>query len=73
MPAQVRVAVAPVPEADRTTEPAPSVTRALQRVAPVAVMTSLVLSRTPSPLGEMSVVLAEAEAIVGDTVSMVTA
>ena len=53
--------------------PAPFVTRALQRVAPVAVMTSLVLSRTPSPLGEMSVVLAEAEAILGATVSIVTA
>jgi hypothetical protein len=36
-------------------------------------MANLVRSRTPSPLGEMSVVLAEAEATLGATVSIVTA
>ena len=53
--------------------PAALDTRAFQRVAPVAVRTSLVRSRTPSPLGEMSVVVEEAEATLGGTVSMVTA
>ncbi len=73
MPFQVSRALPPAPDLDRTVLPAASVTRAVQRVAPVAARVSFVESSVPSPLGEMSLVDTDFEVRTGATVSTVTA
>ena len=74
VPRQVYVTEAPLPVLERTVAPAALVTLTVQRTAPpFAARDSRVESRTPSPLGEITWLVPEADAIVGRAVSMRTA
>ena len=72
-PFQVQPMLAPPPDTDRTLVPPVAATTAVQRTAPVVAMANRSVSRTPSPLGESSDPVADADVTAGATVSTVTA
>src|SRR6185369_7579659 len=75
-PVQVTAALPPLPArvvtAAPIVEPLTGAALNVQPLAPLAPSVTLIVSRIPSPLGEMRVPLIEAEVTVGATVSIVT-